>query len=440
MAHFARKHKPEGLAIAAKNHILNHLEFGACLLNYVALNQRYDKLRRLEDVDDFDISSGQGGLPSLRKDVRIRFVNYYTLSTGRPKNPATSVRPRSPDSARRGSGTHLRPGTASTPTSGRTSFDENSRLSTPRISVEDYSDSGRIEMLQTISLDGPLPCSVGGATSSPPDVQGQEPSKLPEIPERESPKSPPVSQGGNGNSPSAKEETSPAPDQDTLANLNLPPIPDMPEPPSLPDLSRFTNKDSYKQAEKEGKRAQKNYEQAVKDREKAIKERQKLVERQRKKAQKEVEKQVKEEEKKRKQEAAAQKKIEQAKQAKQKETQSRTQQEQKRLEENGDEDELKQRLRQQKQTSRPPPEKELKFCTLPRKTNGVRDPAWVEIHMEGVDEVGAHCGLFFAGPHYERLIGDVGSRIAGWVHNDASKRAILALAQMGDLDDPGARG
>ncbi len=35
--------------------------------------------------------------------------------------------------------------------------------------------------------------------------------------------------------------------------------------------------------------------------------------------------------------------------------------------------------------------------------------------MEGVDEVGAHCGLFFPGEHYERLVGDVGSRIVGWV-------------------------
>ena len=36
--------------------------------------------------------------------------------------------------------------------------------------------------------------------------------------------------------------------------------------------------------------------------------------------------------------------------------------------------------------------------------------------MEGVDEVGAHCGLFFAeNPHYETLVRDVGERIERWV-------------------------
>ena len=65
---------------------------------------------------------------------------------------------------------------------------------------------------------------------------------------------------------------------------------------------------------------------------------------------------------------------------------------------------------------------------LPSKDNsGRRDPAWVEVYMEGVDEVGAHCGLFFAGPHYERLVGDMGEMVAGWVREDVSKRAILEL-------------
>jgi hypothetical protein len=49
----------------------------------------------------------------------------------------------------------------------------------------------------------------------------------------------------------------------------------------------------------------------------------------------------------------------------------------------------------------------------------------VEVYMEGVDEVGAHCGLFMPGPHYERLVGDVGERIAGWVWEEASRRVIL---------------
>ena len=45
--------------------------------------------------------------------------------------------------------------------------------------------------------------------------------------------------------------------------------------------------------------------------------------------------------------------------------------------------------------------------------------------MDGVDEVGAHCGLFFPGPHYESLVGDVGARIEEWVKEDATRRVIL---------------
>ena len=36
--------------------------------------------------------------------------------------------------------------------------------------------------------------------------------------------------------------------------------------------------------------------------------------------------------------------------------------------------------------------------------------------MEGVDEVGAHRGLFFSNkPHYEKLVSDVGAKIQEWV-------------------------
>ena len=61
--------------------------------------------------------------------------------------------------------------------------------------------------------------------------------------------------------------------------------------------------------------------------------------------------------------------------------------------------------------------KDRKFCMLPPKNNrGKRDPCWERVFMEGVDEVGAHCGLFVVGRlHYEGLVGGVGERIRGWV-------------------------
>jgi hypothetical protein len=52
----------------------------------------------------------------------------------------------------------------------------------------------------------------------------------------------------------------------------------------------------------------------------------------------------------------------------------------------------------------------------------------VPVLVEGVDEVGAHCGLFApGGAHYERLVGDVGERIARWVGEDMSRRVVLGL-------------
>lgn len=42
------------------------------------------------------------------------------------------------------------------------------------------------------------------------------------------------------------------------------------------------------------------------------------------------------------------------------------------------------------------PKKDRHFCILPPADSaGNRDPAWIRVHMPGVDEVGAHCGLFF---------------------------------------------
>jgi hypothetical protein len=45
--------------------------------------------------------------------------------------------------------------------------------------------------------------------------------------------------------------------------------------------------------------------------------------------------------------------------------------------------------------------------------------------MEGVDEVGAHCGLFLPGAQYENLVRDVGERVLTWVHEDAVRRIAL---------------
>lgn len=71
--------------------------------------------------------------------------------------------------------------------------------------------------------------------------------------------------------------------------------------------------------------------------------------------------------------------------------------------------------------SRPP--KDRKFCNLPPKdSSGERDPTWVRIYMKDVDEVGAHCGMFFIDDRYERLVADVAERLESWVNDDLSVR------------------
>ena len=64
------------------------------------------------------------------------------------------------------------------------------------------------------------------------------------------------------------------------------------------------------------------------------------------------------------------------------------------------------------------PAKERKFCNLPPKVNGERDPCWVKVFMPNVDEVGAHCGLFFAEEdpeRYEIFVQDVCLRVIDWL-------------------------
>jgi hypothetical protein len=178
---------------------------------------------------------------------------------------------------------------------------------------------------------------------------------------------------------------------------DLPPLPPVPEEPQFIDLNTYTDKDSRKIAEKEQKRVLKAYQQAVKDRDNAIRDRKKLIEKREKKARQEQEKALKAEQK-------------------------------QRLKEEREEEKRQATINPPPRDEQPKAEKakrDKKFCVLPPEVNGKRDKCWVRVYMEGVDEVGAHCGLFFAGPQYESLVGDVGARIEEWVKEDATRRIIL---------------
>ncbi|KAK0626708.1 hypothetical protein B0T14DRAFT_424156 [Immersiella caudata] len=368
IAHFARKHKEENIVEAAAHHIMSHLEFGGCLADYPGLRTRYSNLRKLEDIDESKAPAPGQRLP------RVRFVNYYTASTGLPKKlKAVPALP----TAENSNNALLKP----TSSQEANPSDINSGTSTPRISIEDHSESGRPMVLQELE---PVPESDDRITTTQTNDSLPLTQEIPDTP---------------GNNPNQDDSS-------------LPPVPDPPTPPQTPNFEAYTNKEARKQAEKEAKRARKIYEQAVKNRERAIKERQKMLDKRERKTTKEAEKRAKTEQK----EAHSRQKSELKQRAKE-EQDLQEELDKLYMEESG------QQLGVEKEKKK----KEKKFCMLPGKSAGVRDPTWVRVYMEGVDEVGAHCGLFVPGPHYEQLVGDMCSRIVEWVQDDATRRAIAGL-------------
>lgn len=471
--HFAQKRKVEGESLidAATDHIVRHLQFGKCLADPRGLHARYDAVRALEDEG---------------METRIRFVNYYTVSTGRPKKPRDGSR--SPSRALHSTSSSRTSFENEAASVGRTADtstatttggllhrpDEvlgSSQLTTPRLSIEDHSAAASSK-----SIGKPNPTGVAGLrpdqdTATEPSEDGSDAG----TPELRS-----ISPTPEENLPSPIPEAKlppplpfrPAPKPADELSLEKPehdhPIPPAPQEPQSLDVPQDATPEERKRLEKEHKQAWKKYEQDVKSRIKAIKERDKAMEKERAKREKEKEKREKED---RKREKEEQKRLLQEEAKREKEAKENREKE----------DEMEQRREQRisqvnngdaglggsgggqdgsrgddnfapdavarlaadaavagtddrgvlsgdKDKEGKKSKKLRKFCTVPRKrSNGSRDECWVEVYMEGVDEIGAHCGLFFPGPQYEKLIGDVGMRIQGWVHEDASRRAILGL-------------
>lgn len=442
MIHFSSKHWSEGIFTAMGNHIAHHLDFGGSLADYHGLLSRYNQLRDLEDVDDLLALRGASYSGS---HARVRFVNYYTLSSGRPKLPTTA----------KGSRDTSQVDLLADPVSGdqledqlnavvlKDSIDEKSQIRPNPVNDGELNGVAK-------TMDDAASIAESEESMQSADMNRQSMQHLDPIPMDEAEHNP-VEQGIETAAPDTPARQSP-PTEDAVdeekppPELDLPPIPDPPEPPKQPDLSQYTDKDARKQAEKEFGRLQKAYESAVKDRTKALREREKLLEKRQKRAQKEADRQEKDL---RKQQHKSDKEEEKAAKADKKrqdkeaaaaaaaatkattttaaaaaaavappssssttsfgatpETESET---------------------PGRNSTSSKPKKLRKFCNTPSATKGVPDPAWVSVYMDGMDEVAAHCGLFFPGPHYDRLVGDVGGRIVGWVQNDLSVRAMMAM-------------
>lgn len=407
LINFTAKHRREGLLNAVGKHISSHLEFGGCLADYRGLNIRYNRLRALEDVDE--IKAMTEGHPAGAY-ARVRFVNYYTLSPGRPK--PVKVEDEESQEA-------IQDPRDSTELQLAELAIQDSQVTQSSVGNDEPSNLPEKMAEEEVEFDGnPAPQVALGSTDVKPSQdlhEAEEQHKDGTLEPHTDEDMHRISMQDIDPVPLTEAETQESLSQPATDDLDLPPIPDPPREPTLPEIDATLDKDARKQVEKEIKRLQKAYSQAVKDRAKAIQEREKLVEKRRKKAAKEAEKQAKDAEKLR------------LKQEKEQEMRAREEAPITQVTSNStlSDGETERTDGKDKVENGGKPKKLRKFCALPSKREGCRDPTWVDVYMDGMDEVGAHCGLFLSGPHYDKLVGDVGSRIAGWVEDDLTKRAIL---------------
>jgi pimeloyl-ACP methyl ester carboxylesterase len=391
--YFVNKHS-DGLTKASKEYVTSHFEFGGCMADYPGLKRRYTATRALEDVDELaNRRDSQGRL--LR---RVRFVNYYSASTGRlkpPKPPGEAPVTEMKDMTLKvdGQSDGQRSG-AVTP-------------STPRLSIEEHRDDGDIVQKTLEDID-PKPISDNEQDDPAPQT----------TPASEGMAS--VSETPNQHSLRTQEESANHIDSVQVGSDEydgFPSIPPLPKPPSQFNPSKYNDPDHLKLAQKDHARLVKAYDRAKKDHEKSIREREKVIEKREKAARKEANKVAKT--------AAANQSIEDRQKLKRSATLNPEVYD-KQLQR--DAEERKTGASTEVDIQKVKKQRDRKFCTLPPKDRrtGLRDPTWIRVYMEGVDEVVAHTTLFIPeGETYERLVGDTADRIEQWIKEEQGVRAVL---------------
>lgn len=419
--HFVNKHS-DSLRKATTSYITSYFEFGGCMADYKGLKMRYSHLRDLENEDRNRIQ----GQP------RVRFINYYTASTGPPKK--VKSRPKTRPTEETGYESNNTPSMEYDSTANKKRMQDlklsdrssRSRSTSRRNSVENQSND---EPASKISVyhDFPLRADCSSPATESQSMRNTD-ATLHGTAFAPGPKAGRDKDAfADGSQNFIIKEAEPRMQDDTKSNLSLPqteptaetrehgdggsvavlsltdklslpPIPPQPEPPAPLDPSLYSEKDARKLAEKEHSRQTKAYQRAIKDRDQAIKDRRKLLGKREKSLKLNRGKQVKQE-RKALEVAEKQKQKKAPKNVKAPTVESRP--------EESTEDDIPQA---------PKPKRDKKFCMLPPRIDGEIDPCWVRVYMRGVDEVGAHCGLFFVGEHYEWLVNDVGERIKSWVH------------------------
>ncbi|KAL9076668.1 MAG: hypothetical protein Q9157_003585 [Trypethelium eluteriae] len=440
--YFAMKHK-DNLLKATRQLVTSHLEFGGAMADFNGLKARYSRIRALEEGEGSRRRRVVGG---ERTPPRVRFVNYYTASTGRPKKP----KPQSGNASQEEDDKSMEIEPTISGSSLSATYTGPASLS-PQISVEEDQD-GQIVSQQAQSVVGSIE-GLGGADNSADSSKEHDNShrKPPDV-----------------------DIKATAPDSDVP--LCLPSIPQLPAEPAPLSLPSDQDEDTRRSTEKDHAAAVKVYKEAVKSRNKVIKEREKIEAKHTKQLRKQEETKEKamrkEEERRLKQEKADAKAREKAtKQRSNESTNTLNEaqidkeieaQEQQLVQDEGSTAELacippdvtplspssslcgaqthpssdpepplapsdSQDNPSASSSNKPP--RDRKFCILPPKAKNAvgesqRDPTWVRVFMPGVDEVGAHCGLFFLGETYERLVGDVAGRIEGWCREEEGERWV----------------
>ncbi|KAL9624212.1 MAG: hypothetical protein Q9160_001459 [Pyrenula sp. 1 TL-2023] len=389
--YFVNKHSG-GLTSATKEYLFSHLEFGGCLADYQGLKRRYNKIRSLEDVDDQRPKRDEYG----RQFPRVRFINYYSASTGRRK-------PDTPDEARPIE-TEMKDMSLQPRASAEGSRASRSPSPSIRISGEVPREDDTLILLE------PMP-EPHSSTEPTEDVASAKPS---------------ISSLDD----TTMNETTPTVSTSNLSQqtstTNLPAIPPTPSPPPPLDESKYPDKDDLKFAQKDHARQLKAYQRLQKDREKSLRDREKLIRKREKAALKAEEKQQKLASK----EAAQRAKIaQQNHDITRRETLKRQATLNPELYDRHLEREAKAAAAAPNASPSSPspnaPRKKLKdrkFCALPPKaSDGSRDNKWVRVYMDGVDEVVAHTTLFEPSETYERLVGDTAARIEEWVAEERTR-------------------
>lgn len=383
--HFLTKHSQD-LTHAAKAYVTSHLEFGVCVADYKGLKNRYTNLRPLEEANS-----------PHNHGRRIRFVNYYTTCTGRPKR----LKPVSRNEV--GPYSYLGDARLSSGQTPRHHLDNMQNLgvhvpttepynSGPRISVEEYRD-GEMHSRETEDADATKPSREATSNVEERNVTSE------------------VDSAGNSTDRSASIQSLLEPLSDVEPSVSnpaeidpgrpLPQLPDFPGQPPRYDPASFFDGGSRNLAHKQYSADFKAYMRVLKAYDKAINNRQHLLEKQDK---------FKDKTKKRskfQETTKASPSTVSTTSSKNAESVATSIISAKSPEEES--------LHALSETPCEKTKKERRFCVLPPQINGQTDPCWVQVFMKDVDQVGAHCGLFVPGDHYGWLVKDVVARIKAWV-------------------------